>query len=59
MTIDKCANCHNETMANPQLDGLRKAGHALCRGCHRTERAKGTTSAPSSCGACHPAELQQ
>lgn len=59
MTIDKCANCHNETMNNSQLDSLRKACHGLCRGCHRAERAKGTTSAPSSCSACHPPDLQQ
>jgi predicted CXXCH cytochrome family protein len=59
MTIDKCEGCHNAAMANSQLDSLRKAGHALCKGCHSNERAKGRMSAPSSCGACHPSALQE
>lgn len=59
MTIDKCESCHNDTMADPKLDSLRKASHVLCRDCHSREREKGRTSAPSSCSVCHPIALQR
>lgn len=54
MTIDKCEACHNDnTMKNAQLNSLRKAAHVLCKDCHSNERAKGRTTAPSQCRACH------
>lgn len=52
MTVNKCVTCHNDSMKNQQLNDLKKAAHARCRGCHKSVNDQGR-KAPSKCGGCH------
>jgi predicted CXXCH cytochrome family protein len=50
----KCETCHNATdMTDPKLNSLKGAGHELCKGCHKKEKAAGK-NAPTKCSGCHP-----
>ena len=53
--VQKCISCHNKTdMANLKLNSFKLAGHAQCKGCHKTKKAAGNANAPTKCGGCHP-----
>lgn len=54
MSIDKCGACHNDTMKNTKVEGLKNAVHVMCKRCHIKERAQGRQAAPTQCrGGCH------
>ena len=45
----ECAACHEGTPAKIAVDG-KKTGHAVCKDCHKKNKAAG---ASTKCGACH------
>lgn len=58
MTTQKCNTCHNENMDNQKLNDYKKAGHRLCRECHKLVKKEGK-AAPTKCSGCHPLKIQQ
>ena len=53
MTAQKCNTCHNADMDDKKLNDYRKAGHLLCRECHKRAKKEGK-NAPTNCSGCHP-----
>lgn len=58
MDIQKCVMCHNDKMSNQDLNDLKKAGHALCKECHKKSRQEGKDDASGRCSTCHPLEIR-
>ena len=58
MTTQKCNACHNADMENQRLNAYRKAGHRLCRECHKLAKKEGK-DAPTNCSGCHPRDIQK
>ena len=58
MTTQKCNTCHNEKMDNQTLNDYKKAGHRLCRECHKVVKKEGM-DAPTNCSGCHPLKIQK
>jgi hypothetical protein len=56
MTTQKCNTCHNASMENKKLNEYRKAGHRLCRECHKLVKKEGK-DAPTNCSGCHPSKI--
>jgi len=52
MVIDKCANCHNKDIDNPDVNSYKKAAHKMCKDCHKDVRDQGK-EAPIKCSGCH------
>ena len=53
MVIDKCANCHNKNISNPDVNSYKKAAHKLCKDCHKKVNAAEGKEAPIKCSGCH------
>jgi predicted CXXCH cytochrome family protein len=52
MVIDKCENCHNLDISNPEVNSFKKAAHKMCKDCHKRVNAQGK-EAPIKCSGCH------
>ena len=50
MKVEKCATCHNDKMANANLNDLKKAAHKNCKDCHASKKDKPELN---KCNACH------
>jgi len=48
-----CATCHKGTTPEKIMITNKKQGHDQCLTCHKAEKAKGNTAAPTSCKQCH------
>ena len=49
--IQKCVTCHNSAIGIEALNSYKKAGHKLCKDCHKKNKEAG---APTKCTGCHP-----
>ena len=58
MTTQKCDTCHNMDMENQILNNYKKAGHRMCRECHKLAKKQGK-AAPTNCSSCHPMQIQK
>ena len=52
MVIAKCASCHNQDIANSEVNSYKKAAHKLCKDCHKSVNEAGK-DAPIKCSGCH------
>jgi hypothetical protein len=46
--IEKCATCHDGSIANKKVKNFKGAAHVNCKGCHKAGK-KG----PTKCKQCH------
>lgn len=58
MNIKKCRSCHNKNMNNQKLNNLKRAGHKLCKDCHKASQKAGR-KAPTKCSSCHPLHIKK
>ncbi|OGR00192.1 MAG: hypothetical protein A2511_13330 [Deltaproteobacteria bacterium RIFOXYD12_FULL_50_9] len=50
LKIEKCDSCHNDKMANTNLNDLKKAAHKNCKDCHASQKDKPNLN---KCNTCH------
>ncbi len=48
-----CAACHDGDKQEKIAIENKKQGHAKCLACHKQEKKKGNSAAPTKCNQCH------